>query len=78
METLVHHLESIFQLADKEKNGKLSYGEFREVLKWLDMDVSQFELEVLLSESDANGDGSIDFSEFIPIIAELLQVLLVC
>ena len=75
LEAYVDHLKNIFNLADKDGSGSLHQTEFIEVLRSIDIDISTFELEILLSEIDANGNGLIDFEEFIPVCAELLQVL---
>jgi calmodulin len=77
MSDYVANMKSIFKLADKDESGTLERHEFMNILKSVDIDISPFEMEILLSEIDSNNNGLIDFEEFIPVCAELLQVSLV-
>lgn len=70
---LESHLLNIFQLADHDNSGNLSYEELEVVFQSVNIHMSQFQLQVLLSEMDANNDGSVSYEEFIPAAADLLQ-----
>ena len=70
---LESHLMNIFQLADNDNSGSLSYDELEIVFQSVNIHMSQFQLQVLLSEMDANNDGSVSYEEFIPACADLLQ-----
>lgn len=71
---LESHLLNIFQLADHDNSGNLSYDELEVVFQSVNIHMSHFQLQVLLSEMDANNDGSVSYEEFIPPCADLLQV----
>lgn len=49
---------------DKNGDGSLSKEEFRMALRELGKDLSDKELEVVLSKIDVNGDGEITYEEF--------------
>lgn len=70
---LESHLLNIFQLADHDNSGNLSYDELEVVFQSVNIHMSQFQLQVLLSEMDVNNDGSVSYEEFIPAAADLLQ-----
>ena len=68
-------LRELFNIADADNSGFLSTEELSSVFQSLDMQLSTFQLQVLLSEADANGDGLICIDEFLPIAMDLLTVL---
>jgi Ca2+-binding EF-hand superfamily protein len=68
------HISSLFKIADVDKTGSLTRDEFVNVLKSLELNVSNLELDILLSEIDSNNNGLIDFDEFLPVCTELLKV----
>lgn len=74
LEKYIDHLTTIFRLADTENTGKLQYTEFVEVLKSLEVNISEFELNIVLSELDSDGDGLIEYSKFVPVSAGLIRV----
>lgn len=57
-------LEDLFDLNDDDKNGRIDFGEFCQLLDDLGADMSREELEVGFSDIDTNGSGEIDFDEF--------------
>mmetsp|Transcript_24560 Transcript_24560/g.36164 ORF Transcript_24560/g.36164 Transcript_24560/m.36164 type:complete len:1432 (-) Transcript_24560:98-4393(-) len=67
------HLKSIFTLADKDGSGSLEYPELEALFMSLDIHLSQFQLFILMSECDTNGDGYVDYEEFIPICVDILE-----
>jgi len=68
-------LRDLFALADEDESGYLSLDELAQVFNSLDLALTEFQLQVLLSEADGNGDGKIAYNEFLPIAMDLLQVL---
>ena len=68
-------LRELFAIADVDKSGFLSTDELSTVFHSLDMNLTDFQLQVLLSEADVNGDGLICMDEFLPIALDLLTVL---
>lgn len=56
--------KEIFQLFDKDKNGHICREELGRVMRALDLDPSQKELNEAMKELDKNGNGIIEFSDF--------------
>ncbi|XP_012943337.1 calmodulin-like protein 3 [Aplysia californica] len=54
----------IFNLFDKDGNGKISDEELGHVLRALDLDPTQKELDDAVKELDKDGNGVIEFSDF--------------
>ncbi len=60
---------SIFHAADINGNGRLNSREFKKLLrKEFHIDISDEDLEILISRFDADGDGDIDIEEFLVFI----------
>lgn len=57
----------MFEEADKDKSGYLSYEEFYEAFKTLSYGLSDNDILTLVSQADENSDGKISWSEFIEI-----------
>eukprot|EP00162_Nutomonas_longa_P013673 comp21659_c0_seq1/m.48001 comp21659_c0_seq1/g.48001 ORF comp21659_c0_seq1/g.48001 comp21659_c0_seq1/m.48001 type:complete len:737 (+) comp21659_c0_seq1:76-2286(+) len=58
-----------FNRADVDRNGKLSYAEFADLVKALgERDISDQEIIHLMRYYDANGDGSVDWGEFAAVL----------
>ncbi len=68
------HLETIFKLADTETAGFLPRTEFEKLLKSLNMSISAFQIECLLSEVTVNDVGHIEYESLIPVLADILAV----
>jgi Ca2+-binding EF-hand superfamily protein len=69
---MTEHLHHIFRLADSDGSGALSYEELEVVFKSVNMHLSHFQLQVLMSEMDVNNDGSVSYDEFVAPLADLL------
>jgi len=67
-------LRKIFASADANKSGFLSVDEFYNIFSSMDINLTSYQMSVLMSELDVNDDGLIDYQEFVPICADLLQV----
>jgi Ca2+-binding EF-hand superfamily protein len=74
VEQYAAHLETFFKLADSNGSGFLEKTEFEGLLMTLDINISPFQLECIMSEMDLNHDNKIAYREFIPIAADLLAV----
>merc|ERR1712087_255606 len=62
---------SAFRLFDKNGDGKISKDELKQVLHEGGSDIADAigkELEAIMSDVDANGDGEIDFQEFMAMM----------
>ncbi|CDW82161.1 radial spoke protein 7 [Stylonychia lemnae] len=71
--TLKRALFEMFELADKDKSGQLSYQEFYDAFKTLSYGLSENDIKTLVALADENDDGLIDWEEFIPIGIESIQ-----
>eukprot|EP00937_MAST-01D_sp_MAST-1D-sp2_P005902 g5902.t1 len=66
-ETIV---QDVFSLIDKDGSGSITADEFSEQLKALPVDISEDDIEALVREVDASGDGEIDLHEFSDVLAK--------
>jgi Ca2+-binding EF-hand superfamily protein len=66
-------LINLFTKADFGCSGYLTATEFRSILDSLDLGVTSFQQTILMAEADVNEDGKIQYGEFVPVCAELLQ-----
>ena len=64
LKKLETHLRHIFQLADKDKNGYLNQEELEALFLSLDIQLSPYQLMVLMSECDTNNNGLVEYEEF--------------
>ena len=62
---LAADLRQIFNLIDTDGSGKLSVGEFAEILRCFNTTASNEEIEASIAQADLDGDGEIDFEEFV-------------
>lgn len=63
-------LRNAFHVFDKDGSGTISASEMREVLKTLGEDLSEKEINEIMSAADTDGDKSIDFEEFKKIMQD--------
>jgi Ca2+-binding EF-hand superfamily protein len=71
--TLKRALYEMFELADKDKSGKLDYQEFYDAFRTLSYGLSENDIKTLIALADENDDGLIDWEEFIPVGIESIQ-----
>ena len=57
-----------FELFDKDKDGTISAKELANVMKSLNQDPSEHELNEMIKEVDLDGNGCIDFEEFVTLM----------
>lgn len=62
-----------FDLFDQDGSGAISIDELKEVMKKLGNDTSQSDLQSMVNEIDKNGDGEIDFNEFIILMSNKFE-----
>eukprot|EP00054_Salpingoeca_dolichothecata_P006780 m.39819 g.39819 ORF g.39819 m.39819 type:complete len:148 (-) comp16668_c0_seq3:68-511(-) len=65
MPTSKEDLQTAFNAFDKDKNGVITPSELRSVLTNLDQNLSNDEIDSLVSQLDTDGDGQIDYKEFV-------------
>ncbi len=57
-----------FELFDKDKDGTITAKELANVMKSLNQDPSEQELNEMIAEVDIDGNGHIDFEEFVNLM----------
>ena len=57
-------IKEAFDLFDKDSDGTIELSELKAVMNDLGRSVSDEELEEMMNDVDADGNGSIDFDEF--------------
>ncbi|KAJ3675584.1 hypothetical protein LUZ60_004626 [Juncus effusus] len=61
-------LKEAFKVFDKDGNGFISASELRGVLMNLGENISEDEVNEMIKEADANGDGQVDYAEFVKMM----------
>jgi Ca2+-binding EF-hand superfamily protein len=64
-------LYDVFKILDKDKNGKISKNELKKALN--NEDIDEEELNQFIKKFDLNGDGEIDYVEFITNMSEITK-----
>ena len=65
-------LMSMFQEADEDKNGYLTYEEYQTLMNLIDVGISPQELRFVIAEADDNENGFIDYQEFVPLAVDMI------
>lgn len=68
-EGLEEELREAFRLYDKEGNGYINVSDLREILRALDDNVCEDELDEMIAEIDTDGSGTVDFDEFMEMMS---------
>merc|ERR1711970_1659375 len=68
-EALKKELKEAFRIYDKEGNGYISTDTLKEILKELDNKLTEEDLDSIIEEVDEDGSGTLDFDEFIEMMA---------
>ena len=68
-------IADMFVAADKDKSGSLDRKEFKDLLKTADLGFSAADIRVVMEECDEDGDGLIDYGEFIPVMTGIVRSL---
>ena len=61
-------MREAFRVFDKDERGNIPEAEIRNVLAALGEDITEEEIEELILEGDADGDGCINYGEFITMM----------
>ncbi|XP_011877004.1 PREDICTED: troponin C, isoform 2-like isoform X1 [Vollenhovia emeryi] len=67
-EALEKELREAFRLYDKEGNGYIPTTCLREILRELDDQLTNEELDMMIEEIDSDGSGTVDFDEFMEMM----------
>lgn len=65
-------MQRAFKVFDKNDDGRISKEELKDVLKEAKVDASDEQLEQFMAKVDADGNGSLDFSEFCTMMNEII------
>ncbi|CAO1309297.1 unnamed protein product [Diamesa tonsa] len=67
-EAMAKELREAFRLYDKEGNGFIPTSCLKEILRELDDQLSNTELDGMVAEIDSDGSGTVDFDEFMEMM----------
>jgi len=68
-------LAELFHAADADTNGYLDVNEIEKLLRMAGLELTTAECETLVAQCDLNGDGRIDFKEWMSIGVDLIEAL---
>merc|ERR1712183_1074466 len=68
-EALKKELKEAFRIYDKEGNGYISTDTLKEILKELDSKLTDEDLDNIIEEVDEDSSGTLDFDEFMEMMA---------
>ena len=72
-EEQISEFKEAFSLFDKDKDGTITSRELGTVMRSLGQNPTEAELRDMVKEVDADGNGTIDFSEFLTMMARKLK-----
>eukprot|EP01035_Chromulina_nebulosa_P018704 gene18704-24463_t len=65
----IAEFREIFNLVDKDGGGTINKTELAELMDTLGIDASTEDIDQMISEIDADGNGDIDFEEFVAVMS---------
>ena len=65
---MIKEFREIFNLVDKDKGGTISVQEVQDLMDMLGMQMSEAETRAMVAEIDLDGNGEIDFPEFLTMM----------
>lgn len=71
----LREFKAAFNLFDKNHDGTIDVNEMATVMRSLGQVVSQNEIVEMIAQGDGDGDGSIDFDEFVIMMAAKLRTM---
>lgn len=72
-EEQIAEFKEAFQVFDKDGNGCITTKELGTVMRSLGQNPSEEELKLMIDEVDYNKDGTVDFKEFLGLMARQMQ-----
>ncbi|CAO1614645.1 unnamed protein product [Sympodiomycopsis kandeliae] len=72
-EEQIAEFKEAFSLFDKDGDGSITVKELGTVMRSLGQNPTEAELQDMVNEVDADGNGSVDFAEFIGLMARKLR-----
>jgi calmodulin len=72
-EDKIAEFREAFEIFDKDKDGYITIKELGEIMKNLGQSPSEAELQDMINEVDIDGNGNIDFKEFLGLMARKMR-----
>ncbi|OMH80684.1 Calmodulin [Zancudomyces culisetae] len=72
-EEQIAEFKEAFQLFDKDSDGSITTAELGVVMRSLNQSPTEAELQDMINEIDADGNGRIDFPEFLTLMARKMK-----
>ncbi|KAI8336718.1 calmodulin [Chlamydoabsidia padenii] len=69
-EERLNEFRDAFDLFDRDRNGFIDTKELGAVMKSLHFNASEAELKDMINEADADGNGTMDFAEFLSLMVK--------
>ena len=69
----IAEFKEAFSLFDKNGDGKITTTELGTIMRSLGLNPTQAELQSMINEVDANSNGTIDFPEFLSLMAREMK-----
>merc|ERR1711893_257286 len=67
-ETTKYELKEAFRIYDKHKQGYITIEVLKEILREIDAELTEDELDEIVTEVDEDGSGTVDFQEFLAMM----------
>ena len=69
----IAEFKEAFSLFDKNGDGKITTTELSTVMRSLGLNPTQAELQSMINEVDVDGNGTVDFPEFLSLMAREMK-----
>ena len=72
MRSLFHNL---FQQADKDHSGSLSFLEIQTIVEKINVGLSPQEISLIIAAADVDASGEVDYNEFVPLAVDMVHTM---